>query len=1032
MLKKCCYRQVPENSEKKINWKLFVVLSLGFILLASFSFTQIVFSDGFNFDGIINLSKTPSGDSIFPQIATSNSNVYVIWQDDEFGDPDIFFIRSNDDGVTFPFAIDNLSSSSGFSDLPQIAATDENVYVIWQDDPPPDFFNDIYFTASTNSGASFGSVTKLSSSSGFSDSAQIAASGDNVYVVWQDLILLETFYSKSNDAGATFSGGINPLSDDDSLASVSPQVAAAGNNVYLVWLDNSPGNDAVFFTASTDSGASFGNVINLNSGPNISQSAKIAAAGNNVYVSWQEKNPISGFDDIFFRASVDGGTTFGNVINLSNSNGFSLSPQIATIENNVVVVWYDDVAGINNIFFAGSTNNGLSFDSLSSFPTANDSTEPQISVGSVHIIWEESTAPNEIFYNRGIESITLIEFDSLQYKLSDTATVTVTDASSNAEPTVAEEILVTVISDTDGVGVSLTLTETDVDTGIFSGNVTFTPDTSSESVLQASPGDIITASFEAINANANIFPREIKFDLPFYTLSNLAKVTVEDQNSNIDPLVNEIITVDITSDTDPVGITLDLEETGPNDGIFKNKNLIFMTGSALFSLSDTITITQEEPDFGFKSDDMVNTITVSVISTSDTVGIPALKLTETGPNTGLFEGTLSFTSGSTTENAIHVVEGDILSVEYRDEIARGLIIPNPDRTVGAVEAAIGDIVTASYLGASDNSDIEKGSGGGGGGGLIRPGLVLNIILGLFGTSGPDRQAPSVSSSSLILLGSGEDGFGGIISETNLDEESSTKIVKVGEKLTLRFEVFENRGSGYVHHIALYLNGKGHYNLLDGNTYIRYDKFKGLEIQDQYGIFAEVFFEILEIDLNNFVIKIDIIFAKPMETSDLLLRMWDYARNQQDLQFVDAIYVTEDTLPVPTAKNSDQSKTYENSKIKSTTVLNPKFENTQSSFELEQTETITNSYDIPIWVKNNARWWSLEEIDDYDFVAGVKYLIKQKIILIENNQITTDNLQTLQIPNWFKINAGWWANKMITDADFVQGAQWLIKKGVMNV
>ena len=38
----------------------------------------------------------------------------------------------------------------------------------------------------------------------------------------------------------------------------------------------------------------------------------------------------------------------------------------------------------------------------------------------------------------------------------------------------------------------------------------------------------------------------------------------------------------------------------------------------------------------------------------------------------------------------------------------------------------------------------------------------------------------------------------------------------------------------------------------------------------------------------------------------------------------------------------------------------------------------------------------------------------------------------EIPQWIKNNAGWWADGSISDSDFVQGIQFLIKEGIMRI
>ena len=39
---------------------------------------------------------------------------------------------------------------------------------------------------------------------------------------------------------------------------------------------------------------------------------------------------------------------------------------------------------------------------------------------------------------------------------------------------------------------------------------------------------------------------------------------------------------------------------------------------------------------------------------------------------------------------------------------------------------------------------------------------------------------------------------------------------------------------------------------------------------------------------------------------------------------------------------------------------------------------------------------------------------------------------ISIPDWIKNNAGWWADGLIGDSDFVSGIQWLITNGIMKV
>ena len=89
-------------------------------------------------------------------------------------------------------------------------------------------------------------------------------------------------------------------------------VSQDGNNVYIVWWTNKSENWEVMFRASNDGGQTFGDKINLsNSLDTVSQNAEMVAAGDNVFVSWWETSPETGSSESVLRVSNDAGQTFG-------------------------------------------------------------------------------------------------------------------------------------------------------------------------------------------------------------------------------------------------------------------------------------------------------------------------------------------------------------------------------------------------------------------------------------------------------------------------------------------------------------------------------------------------------------------------------------------------------------------------------------------------------------------------------------------------------------------------------------------------
>ena len=86
--------------------------------------------------------------------------------------------------------------------------------------------------------------------------------------------------------------------------------------------------------------------------------------------------------------------------------------------------------------------------------------------------------------------------------------------------------------------------------------------------------------------------------------------------------------------------------------------------------------------------------------------------------------------------------------------------------------------------------------------------------------------------------------------------------------------------------------------------------------------------------------------------------------------------------------------------------------------------------IPYWIKNNAKWWADNKIDDADFISGIEYLIENNIINIRSQNINENSSDV--IPTWIKNNAKWWADNKIDDADFISGIEYLIENNIIKV
>src|SRR6266540_4078099 len=234
---------------------------------------------------------------------------------------------------------------------------ENSLSIVWQDNTTGN--NEIYLKKSTDGGVTFGNATKLSESPGSSESPQIESEGNSTFVVWQDNTTgnNEIYLKKSTDGGVTFVGRKKLTKNTGS--SESPQIESEGNSTFVVWQDNTTGNNEIYLRKSANTGFTFGNKKMLSQSPGSSESPQIESEGNSTFVVWQDNT--TGNNEIYLKKSTDGGVTFVSRKKLNNNTGSSESPQIESEGNSTFVVWQDNTTGNNEIYLKKSTDGGVTF-----------------------------------------------------------------------------------------------------------------------------------------------------------------------------------------------------------------------------------------------------------------------------------------------------------------------------------------------------------------------------------------------------------------------------------------------------------------------------------------------------------------------------------------------------------------------------------------------------------------------------------------------------------------------------------------------
>lgn len=89
------------------------------------------------------------------------------------------------------------------------------------------------------------------------------------------------------------------------------------------------------------------------------------------------------------------------------------------------------------------------------------------------------------------------------------------------------------------------------------------------------------------------------------------------------------------------------------------------------------------------------------------------------------------------------------------------------------------------------------------------------------------------------------------------------------------------------------------------------------------------------------------------------------------------------------------------------------------------QTNSESFIAP-WVKTSTKSWAAGTVPDSSFIAGIDYMINQKIILLDNPV-----QGIVDVPEWVKVTAYLWSEGAVSDSEFVNSLSFLIKNGIIR-
>jgi hypothetical protein len=171
-------------------------------------------------------------------------------------------------------------------------------------------------------------------------------------------------------------------------------IAAAGDTIHVVFVDNRSGEFLVYYTRSLDAGANWDSAIPLSPDSDRVFYPSLAVHGATVHVAW----PAGASDAMMYRRSTNAGATWPAAETLITSTGGLGDPCLAADGDNVGITWGDGRDGNWNgeLYYKQSSDGGSNWTDDTRLTVDTDSVADggaclAVSGNHRYIVWTRGT-----------------------------------------------------------------------------------------------------------------------------------------------------------------------------------------------------------------------------------------------------------------------------------------------------------------------------------------------------------------------------------------------------------------------------------------------------------------------------------------------------------------------------------------------------------------------------------------------------------------------------------------------------------------
>lgn len=266
------------------------------------------------------------------------------------------------------------------------------------------------------------------------ENPSVIVSGNDVFIFWQDDRNgnWDIYTRSSHNGGLSFgpevrvddTGRTSTIADDVS-EQLYPRASFGPNGeVFVVWEDERLGKAMVFYSISTDKGASYSknqvlsdSVFGDQRSPDI-----VTTKTGDIHVAWRDSRDSMNKYQIYASMRAPGERDFRTPVRVSDiSTEYDCkAPALDSSSGDAThIVWNDDRVWDEDVYIATSRNRGSSYESsirVSADPTGSDQTEPEIAAREdvIYVMWSDPrTNSADIYYSTSRDNATTFSVNML-------------------------------------------------------------------------------------------------------------------------------------------------------------------------------------------------------------------------------------------------------------------------------------------------------------------------------------------------------------------------------------------------------------------------------------------------------------------------------------------------------------------------------------------------------------------------------------------------------------------------------------------